>query len=227
MVRRVAASERAAIDPGYEAVPPRLQEPLFHDWTPQQNGAHDEMVEVYSNCEEVELLLNGRSLGRQKLHADASPLVWSVPYAPGSLTAVGYNHGERAADDELRTAGKAARLVLTPERKALRNDRNDVMTVVVTVVDDAGVVVPTASDLVQFSVSGPGEIVAADNGSPTDHELFQLPQHHLYKGRAVVLLRATAGSGEIRLRGSAPGLSEGEATLSAIPGGGSDVVRAF
>jgi beta-galactosidase len=227
IVRRVAPSERSAVDPGYEALQPALQQPLLLDWTPGNTAAHSESVEVYTNCEEVELLLNGQSLGRQKLHPDASPLTWAVPYAPGSLKAVAYNQGIQVAEDELRTAGKAARIMLSPDRTTISPDGNDVVTLVATAVDEAGVPVPDASDSVEFTVSGPARIVATDNGGNTDHEPFPLAQHHLFGGRMIVILQATASSGSIHVHASAAGLADGDARLTAVPGSPSVVVRSF
>ena len=227
IARRVAAGERAAIDPGYESVPLAMQETLLMDWTPRNTAAHSESVEVYTNCEEVELLLNGQSLGRQKLHADASPLTWNVPYALGSLKAVGYNQGSQAAEEELRTAGKAARIVLSAERATVSPGGDEALTIVATAVDEAGVLVPDAANEVQFTVSGPALILATDNGSIMDHESFLLPHHHLHVGRAIAVLRATASSGSIRVHASAAGLAEGEAQLTAIPSGPAGVIRAF
>ena len=227
IARRVAPSERSAIDPGYEALQPALQQPLLLDWTPRNTAAHSESVEVYTNCEEVELLLNGQSLGRQKLHPDASPLTWAVPYAPGSLKAVAYNQGIQVAEDELRTAGKAARILLTPERTTISPDGNDVVTIAATAVDAAGVPVPDATDSVEFTVSGPARIVATDNGSNTDHEPFLLAQHHLFGGRMIAILQATASSSSIRVHASAAGLADGDVQLTAVPSKPSDFVRAF
>lgn len=197
------------------------------DWTPRNTAAHSESVEVYTNCKEVELLLNGQSLGRQKLHADASPLTWNVPYAPGSLKAVGYNQGSQAAEEELRTAGNAARIVLSAERATVSSSGEDAVTIVATAVDEAGVPVPDAANDVQFTVSGPALIAGTDNGSITDHESFLLPHHHLHGGRAIAVVRATASSGAIRVHASAAGLADGEAQLKAVAGTASGLVRAF
>ena len=227
IARRVATTERSAIDPGYESFKPVREESLLLDWTPRNTTAHSESVEVYTNCEEVELLLNGQSLGRQKLHSDASPLTWNVPNAPGSLKAVAYNQGSQVAEDVLRTAGTAARIVLFSERTTLSPGGDDVVTIVATAVDAAGVPVPDESADVQFTVSGPAEIVATDNGSNTDHESFLLPHHHLYGGRTIAILRATASSGSIRVHASAAGLADGDALLTAVPSAPSGFVRAF
>jgi len=216
IARRIAPSERAAIDPGYESIPAAMQETLLLDWTPRNSASHSESIEVYTNCDEVDLLLNGVSLGRQKLHPDATPLTWNVPYAPGALKAVAYNKHRTVAEDELRTAGKPARILLQSDRTTLSPDGNDVLTLTATAVDEAGVPVPDASEEVQFTVSGPGQIVATDNGSLTDQESFQLPQHRLYGGRAIVLLRATASSGSIQVRAAAAGLSDGAIRITAL-----------
>lgn len=227
IARSVAASERSTVDPGYESVQPDLQEPLLLDWTPRNTAPHSESVEVYTNCEEVELLLNGQSLGRQKSHSDASPLHWDVPYNPGSLRAVAYDLGKAVAQDELCTAGKPTRIVLAPERTNISSGGNDVATITATAVDEAGVRVPDISAEVQFAVSGPAQIVATDNGSNIDHDSFLLPRHHLQGGREIVLVRATASTGTIRIRASAPGLADGEVDLTVIPPAVQGFVRAF
>jgi beta-galactosidase len=227
IARRIPVPERSAANPAGVPAQPALQEPLLLDWTPSNTAPHSESVEVYTNCEEAELFLNGQSLGRQKLHADASPLTWSVPYSPGSLKAVAYNRGSQAAEDELRTAGKAARLVLSSERTTVSSSGEDALTIVVTAVDEAGVPAPDELADVQFTVSGPAQILGTDNGSDTDHEPFLSPHHHLHDGRAIAILHATASSGAIVLRASAAGLADGEIRLSAVPGGSSQSRRAF
>ncbi len=227
IARRVAASERSAVDPGYESVQPDLQEPLLLDWTPRNAAPHSESVEVYTNCEEVELLLNGQSLGRQRVHADAGPLQWDVPYAPGSLRAVGYNSDKAIAEDELRAAGKPARIVLSAERATISPGADNLATITATAVDEAGVRVPDISAEVQFTVSGPAQIVATDNGSNTDHDSFLLPRRHLYGGRGVAFVQATASTGTIRIHASALGVGEGEVELTVIPAGGQTITRTF
>lgn len=230
IARRVAPNEKAAIDPGYELLPAAVQEPLLLDWTPRNRNPHNESVEVYSNCEEVELFLNGQSLGTQKLHADASPLKWEVPYAPGILRAVAFNRGKPAAADELHTAGKAARIVLSPEPVTPSfggDEANDVITIVATAVDKAGVRVPDASQEVHFSVSGPGTIIATDNGSNTDHESFSLSQHRFYAGRVVALVRVTALSSSVHVLAVAEGLTAGETRVTIGPQRLPSPARAF
>ena len=110
ITRRVAPNALRPTDPGYEpAAQDVLRRPqvLFADWTPKNLQPHEETVEVYSNCKEVELFLNGKSLGVKPLNADASPRMWKVAFAPGTLKAVARNNGKVVATDELRTAGSA------------------------------------------------------------------------------------------------------------------------
>ncbi|HZI32974.1 MAG TPA: glycoside hydrolase family 2 TIM barrel-domain containing protein, partial [Candidatus Binatia bacterium] len=118
MTRRVAHSDVMPTDPGYGGEE-RYTQVLFPDWTPRDSAPHDENVEVYSNCKEVELFLNGKSLGSQTVHADASPRVWKVQYEPGTLKAVGRNDDKMAATEELRTAGKPAKIVLSTDSHQL------------------------------------------------------------------------------------------------------------
>ena len=115
------ASQRAANappdDPGFEPLDaPQTQ---FADWTPGNSQAHEENVEVYSNCEEVELFLNGKSLGAKDKPRDDSPRVWKVKFEPGTIKAVAKNGDSVVAGDELRTAGKPAKIVLTTDREKL------------------------------------------------------------------------------------------------------------
>jgi len=227
IARRVASTEQSTINPGSRPVQPAPREALYLDWTPQSTAAHSEAVEVYTNCDEVELLLNGRSLGRQKLHPYASPLTWDVPYAPGSLKAVAYNRGRLVAEDELRTAGKAARIVLSAERATVSAGSQDAVVIVATAADDAGLPVPAADNEVQFTVSGPAEILATDNGDTAGHESFLLPRRRLFGGRAIAILRATASSGSIQVHASAAGLVGGDARLTAVAGNPSHLARAF
>jgi beta-galactosidase len=217
IARRIAADDPMAVDPGYEPVPLKFVQTLYLDWSPRNASPHTESVEVYTNCEEAELFLNGSSLGRQRLHPDASALAWKVPFAAGSLKAVAYIHGKAVSSDELRTAGKAQRVVLTTERKTLTNSAQDVVYVSATVVDARGNVVPDAANLLQFQIEGPATIAAVDNGANVDHDSFKASQRKACEGHAVAIVQATAASGSIRITATADGLESGTVTLTAVP----------
>jgi beta-galactosidase len=102
-----------------------------------------------------------------------------------------------------------------------------VVTITATAVDSFGTRVPDATQEVRISLSGPGSILAADNGSNTDHESFGLPQHHLDGGRMIVLVRAKESAGSIRVRATADGLTDGDTRIMVAPGKSSPLVRAF
>ena len=211
----------AAARPG--ALPPdpsvRFSEPLLADWTPKDMTPHTENVEVYTNAEEVELFLNGKSLGVQRLHTDASPIVYKVPFAPGTLKAVARRHGATVATQELKTAGKPARLMFTADKPAmpLTPDWNDVRYVTATLVDDAGTRIPDSTTEIHFAASGLGAVVAVDNGDMRDLEPFQGTERKLYLGNTLALVRATGSSGKITVTASAEGVPSATLTLTAAP----------
>ena len=220
ITRRIAPNAAGPTDPGYEpAQQDALRRPpvLFPDWTPKNSTPHDENVEVYSNCKEVELFLNDKSLGSKALNADASPRIWKVACTPGTLKAVARNNGHVVATDELRTAGAPAKIVLTANRDQLPSDWNEVAFVRATVVDAHGVLVPSATNLITFKISGPGVIAAVDNADNASHEPFPAGERHAFQGRCVAFVKASAPSGKIVLTASAPGLESGSITLKALP----------
>ncbi|MEI6196839.1 MAG: DUF4982 domain-containing protein, partial [Verrucomicrobiota bacterium] len=212
IVRRVAPTDLMPTDPGYGTEEKHTQV-LFADWTPRNSAPHDENVEVYSNSKGVELFLNGKSLGSKPLNDDASPRVWKVPFAPGRLKAVARNDGKIVATDELRTAGKPAKIILATGGGKLTPDWDAVARVTATIVDKNGMLVPDADDLITFKISGPGVIAAVDNGGNASHEPFQAGERHALQGRCVAFIKATGGSGKIILTASAPSLSSGSAVI--------------
>ncbi len=220
ITRRVAPNTLRPTDPGYEpAAQDVLRRPqvLFADWTPKNLRPHEENVEVYSNCKEVELFLNGKSLGSKPLNADASPRVWKVTYAPGALKAVARNGSKVVATDELQTAGQPAKILLTANLKKIADDWDGVAFVRAAVVDRRGVPVPSANDLISFNISGPGVVAAVDNADNAGHEPFQASERHAFQGECVAFVKATEPASRIILTASAPGLKSGSVTLKALP----------
>jgi beta-galactosidase len=146
--------------------------PVLHllphwNWPGKEGQTID--VRALSNCEEVELFLNGQSLGRQKMKTD-SELKWSVKYAPGTLSAKGYKGESIVAETQVETTGDPAAIKLTPDRATINADGEDVSVVTVAVTDAQGRVVPLASNLVHFELDGPGKILGVGNGDPSSHE---------------------------------------------------------
>jgi beta-galactosidase len=213
--RRVSSDDLMPTDPGYGGEE-RHTQVVFADWTPHDLSPHVENVEVYSNVKEVELLLNGRSLGAKEINADASPRNWQVPFAPGTLQAVARDEqGKVVATDELRTAGQAAKIILTSETTRLAPGYDDVAMIRATVADTNGVEVPRAGDLITFKTAGPGVIAAVDNGDNASHEPFQANSRRAFQGECVAFVRATATNGEITITASAAGLVDGTLVFPA------------
>jgi len=216
IARRVAATDLMPTDPGY-GVEERHTQVLFSDWTPKDLSPHEENVEAYSNCKEVELFLNGQSLGVKNINADAAPRIWRLAFASGKIKAVARNDGKIVATDELTTAGKPAKLVLSMEAEKVSPSFDDVAIVRAKIVDAAGIEIPRASDLIAFTVSGPGLVAAVDNGDNGSHELFQTNTRHAFQGECVAFVKATAASGKITLTATTAGLDAGSITLKASP----------
>jgi beta-galactosidase len=174
-------------------------------------------VHVYSSGDEAELFLNGRSLGRKKLPAQEYRFRWDdVKYEPGELKVITYKHGAKWAEETVKTTGPAAKLTLAADRASLHADGQDLSFITVAIADQAGLMVPRAKNRVSFEVSGPGEIVATDNGDATSLESFQSKDRNAYNGLALVIVRTKPGlAGTITLRAKSEGLTAAEVTLNA------------
>ena len=190
-------------------------------------------VMAYTNAEEVELFLNGRSLGRRKKGEPYSipvgkkisedlrfttkyRVVWEVPYAPGTLTAVAFTGGQTVASAEVRTAGAPARVVLVPDRTTLHADGEDLAFVTVRIEDAEGNLVPDAENLVRFAVEGAGRVAAVDNGNPASLEPFQAKERKAFSGLALLVVRSNRGvSGSIRVQAESAGLLPAGVLLKA------------
>ena len=171
--------------------PPPPAPILREDWTPADRAPHDEDVEVYSNADEVELLLNGRRVGRLPRNVDASPRIFRVTYAPGTLKAVARNRGRVVAAHELRTAGPAARIALNVDETSIGTSWDDVAHVTARIVDASGVPVPDAEHAVTFATSGPAQVIAVDDGDPQSHEPYVATVRTAFRGRVLAIVRAT------------------------------------
>ena len=166
-------------------------------------------VWCYSNCESVELFLNGKSLGEKKF-SDTKDLhlVWNVPYSPGILKAVAKNNGKIICTDEVQTAGDPAKIILTPDRTEISADGVDLSYVTVEIVDKEGRVCPNANNLVKFQINDEGIIAGVGNGNPISHEYFKASERKAFHGLAQVIIQSTDKAGEIKLDATSDGLKE-------------------
>jgi beta-galactosidase len=232
-----------------------IRRPMVHllpmDWTAHQAG---DMVQVwaYANVDEVELFLNGRSLGVRrfdhKVTADGRPyletteptgddktvpggsylgsdgtsghlrLTWNVAFRPGSLVAVARQNGREVARDSVRTAATPAAVRLVADRSRLRADGSSLAAITADVVDRNGVVVPTADNLLHFSVRG-GRLVGVDNGRQESAESYKAPYRTAFHGKALALV-TPSGPGTLAVTVSGTGLGSGRLTIPVLPATG-------
>ncbi len=187
---------------------------LYSDWTPRGPRTGKETVEVYGNCQEIELFLNGKSLGSKPRAADDEPRVWMVPFEPGVIRAVGKNESQAVATHELRAAGTPAALELSADAEHLECNWDDVCQVRAIVVDSAGVPVPDATPIITFKVGGPGVLAAIDSASNATHELFQASERRAFNGQCVAMIKASSSHGKITISASSPGLPTAIITIN-------------
>jgi beta-galactosidase len=187
---------------------------IFPHWNWQGKEGQEIAVWVYSNCDEVELFLNGISLGKQSM-PNNQHLEWKVKYAPGELTAKGSYRG-KVVSDTVETTGEPVGIVLEPDRTQLNSDGSDLSVVAVKIVDAKGRVVPTAGNLVHFNVSGSGVVLGVGNGDPSCHEPDKANQRSAFNGLAQVLVQTTRKPGKITLKAESDGLKGSIITLNAL-----------
>lgn len=207
-------------------------EPMLHvspHWNQNVPVGQIVTVRCYTNCDSVELFLNGRSLGVKgywhpaigmieafnnypperntpRTTSDLS-LAWDVPYEPGTLQAVGRKRSTIAVTTEVSTTGAAAAIRLAVDRNQIRADGRDVAHIAAEIVDANGRVVPTASNNVTWSVDGFGTYVGSDNGNLPDRQSYRLPTRNAYQGRLLAIVRSGTTPGTVTVAANAPGLT--------------------
>jgi beta-galactosidase len=174
-------------------------------------------VVCYTNCEKAELFLNEKSLG-EKLLASATDrvLTWFVPFAAGTLKAVGKNGNVSVCSFELKTAGAPEQIRLVPDKTILAANGRSLVHVEVSVADQAGILVYTADAPVSFALSGPGRILGVDSGDQRSHESFQAATRKVYQGRCLVIVQASRRAGILKLTAVSPGLRSGECRFNVV-----------
>ena len=182
--------------------------PVLHLF-PHWNWKHGDTVDViayYNNADEVELFLNGRSLGTRNKTGDDLHVKWRVPYEAGTLKAISKKDGKIVLTKEVKTAGTPAKLILNADRNTINADGNDLSFITVTIVDKNGTIVPDADNLIQFKINGEGFIAGVDSGSQTSLESFKGDKHTALNGLALAILQSNGNKGSITLTASSKGL---------------------
>ncbi|MGE5447853.1 MAG: beta-galactosidase GalB, partial [Bacteroidales bacterium] len=174
-------------------------------------------VHVFTSGDEAELFLNGQSLGRKKKLPYEYRLRWDeVKYEPGELKVIAYKQGKKWAEEVVKTTGMANKLMAFADQKVLKADGKDLSFITVQIADKDGLMVPRTANRIEFSLEGPGEIVATDNGDPSNMEAFSSHNRQAFSGMALVIVRSKAGqSGTIKVKVQSAGLKDTQVELQS------------
>jgi Beta-galactosidase/beta-glucuronidase len=194
------------------------KEPVMHimpHWNWKGCEGKNIKVTIYSNAEEVELILNRKSLGKKAMEKNGH-LEWEVAYQPGTLIAKGFVNGKPAVSEQIETTGEPEKVALSADRKQYNADGEDVAVITVQLNDLKNRLVPTANKEIAFTISGPGKIIGVGNGDPASHAPEQFvttasnpaPQwkRETFNGLAQIIVKTTKQAGEITLTATSSGL---------------------
>jgi beta-galactosidase len=211
---------------------------LFPHWNWKGREGQVVPVTCYTNCDTVELFLNGRSLGTKgyafprlgmELKYGTYParakvlrttadlhLSWDVPFEPGTLKAVGIREDKVVATMEIATTGEAAAIRLTTDRETISTGRSGIAHVSAEILDSQGRVVPTANNEITFEVLGEGRLIGADSGDPESHEDYRSNRRRAFNGLGVAIVQATGAAGQIRVNATSSSLHAGNVIVIAM-----------
>jgi len=174
-------------------------------------------VHVFTSGDEAELFLNGNSLGRKKKGQYEYRLRWDdVKYEPGELKVIAYKNGKKWAKSTTKTTADASKLIAFSDRKTILADGKELAFITVKIADTNGLMVPRSNNKIEFSIEGPGEIVATDNGDTANMESFASKEREAFNGLCLVIVRAKPGStGKIILKANSAGLKETKVLITS------------
>jgi beta-galactosidase len=178
---------------------------VFPHWNWEPGKAIDVWA-YYNHADEVELFLNGKSLGVKKKQGDDLHVMWRLKFEPGTLKAVSRKNGKVVLTREIHTAGKPAKIELIADRRNIKADGKDLSFISVKILDKDNNVVPDADNLVNFKINGNAFIAAVDNGSETDHSSFKADHRNAFNGLALAIIQSKEKPGNITFTASSKGL---------------------
>lgn len=180
-----------------------------------KSGDTVDVVSYYNNADEVELYLNGKSVGIRKKTGDDLHVKWRVPFEAGTIKAISRKSGRVVLMKEIKTAGAAAKIMLKADRNVIKADGTDLSFITATIVDKDGITVPMANNLIRFNIAGEGFIAGVDSGDPVSHESFKGNSHTALNGLALAILQSNGKKGNITLTATADGLQGATITVQA------------
>lgn len=189
---------------------------IFPHWNWNEGDTVD-IWAYYNNAEDVELFLNGKSLGRKsKKDTDGKfHVMWRVPFEPGTIEAVSYDADNNVVARESRTTASTPKnIVLTPDRNVINSGGRDLSYITVEVTDESGNLNPIADNEIKFNVSGGGFIAGVDNGSPISHERFKDDHRKLFNGKALLIVETDGSGNPIMIEAVSDGLQPASTTIS-------------
>jgi len=187
---------------------------IFPHWN-WEAGKTVDVWAYYNHADEVELFLNGRSLGVKKKAGEDLHVMWRVKYQPGTLKAVLRKNGKIVLTKEIKTAGRPAKIQLLADRSVIKADGKDLSFITVKVLDKDGNVVPNAENLINFKVNGEAFIAGVDNGDPVSHDPFKADYRKAFHGLALAIVQAKEKAGKISFTAAANGLEPATVTIKA------------
>ena len=190
---------------------------IFPHWN-WQSGQTIDVWAFYNNADEVELYLNGKSVGIKKKTGDDLHVMWRLKYEPGTLKAVSRKNGKIVLTSEIHTAGKPAKIELTADRNTISADGKDLSFITVKILDKDGNIVPTADNLVNFKLNGNAFITSVDNGDPVSHDPFKADYRKAFNGLALAIIQAKETPGDITFTATADGLEPATISLKTVSG---------
>ena len=194
---------------------------IFPHWNEQagpngwKKGDSVDVWVYYNNADKVELFVNGKSLGTKEKKNDDLHIMWRVQYEPGSIKAVSIKNGKTILTEQINTAGPAYKIELVPDHKTIKANGEDLSFVTINVLDKNNNLVPDASNLIQFEISGSGFIAGVDNGSETSMESFKDNKRKAFNGKALVVLQNNSKKGAITLKATSVSLQNASVTITA------------
>jgi len=201
--------------------------PVIHimpHWNWKEREGENVKVTIYSNTEEVELVLNNKSLGKKRMEKNGH-LDWNVTYQPGTLVAKGFTRGKPSISEQIATTDVPAKVILISDRMVLNADGEDVAVITVQLEDTKNRIVPTANNEVAFILSGPGKIIGVGSGDPASHDPEQFVENSsnpgpqwkrkTFNGLAQIIVKTTTQTGNITLTANSDGMAPAFLSLSS------------
>ena len=195
---------------------------IFPHWNLQGHEGEEVELWAYSNCDEVELTVNGKKLGRHKMPKNGH-LKWKATYQPGKVVAIGYKNGKRILTEVIATTKPALKTVLKADRQTIDADGRDVAVITIEIQDEKGRIVPNACPMLKFQLEGDAHIIGAGNGDPMylgeDHpqnqncKEFSIPA---FNGLAQILVQSSDAASTITLRCMSDGLKTGNVVIQSL-----------